>query len=51
MVGFWADSCKMAQDEHLTTGHVMFRSTILGVAMFIFKLNWTKVKGCFSKIF
>ena len=51
MVGFWVDSCKMAQDEHLITDHVTFRSTILGVAMFIFKLNWTKVKVRFCKIF
>ena len=51
MVGFWVDSYKMVQDEHLTTDHVMFRYTILGVAMFIFKLNWTKVKVCFCKIF
>ena len=44
MIWFWEDSCKMAQDVHLTTEHFRFRSTILGIAMFIFKLNGEKPK-------
>lgn len=39
MVGFWADSYKVAQDEHVTTKHFSFRSAILGTVMFILKLN------------
>lgn len=53
MVGFWEDFCKMAQDEHLTPEHFSFRSTILSITMFIFKLtrreNSMDVSARFSK--
>lgn len=51
IVGFWVDSYEVARDEHLTTEHFSFRSTILGIAMLVFKLNWTEIKDCFHKIF